>query len=686
MVDATKVSKIKIDTGYAGVKEYPVFSRPDGKTAQCAIILGRNGTGKSTLARALSVDIRNTEFFDKDGNSLGHDCSNVYIFDESYVIKKFRMSDPECIDPIILLGNFTQRELDIEQIRLKILNLKNELDNVKEIASQKIFKNYPDDILIDPQGFTIKNYVDACIDNDIDRKISDDDELDYLEYSVRNVFRDNGLNNFSYTKWLAQGNYDSQEAVVDMDDNYSEYTVDDIQYEMFEKCGNLKKELNKMNKSASNYEAVGDAENLLSLRFDYVDWILFYIYKKHPGLHFRFGGSFIWGVDLEDAKRIKLEIIELEGELQEKIKLLELERKASSVEYIIEFINQCLRLAFGEGYIYLEPSDSLEYRVKRKAESGNGELIIHPRKLSVGEQNILSLCYFFATLARDGKLGYSMMENQIVVLDDPVSSFDDSNKYGVTSLLGYLCQSVLSKASKTKLIIMTHDLSFAANMEKMIKAIDDSKLSCLELQKDSSNVFRKSKFKDIDRYADMLGIMYDFAVSSQKSAVVPAPNDVRRVWEAFLMFELGETSIANMDSLKKMSGCFSKNQKIERFMRVFIPQLFINNDSHAKSQVMNGNLYLTPTLEGKPYEDFVKNIVCFMHLVSPRHIAWRMKKTQEENVHESVAKLDNLVREVLDDPKIVAATSSWQGIQGIRRARHRGGRVPLEVRRQIAKR
>ena len=278
------------------------------------------------------------------------------------------------------------------------------------------------------------------------------------------------------------------------------------------------------------------------------------------------------------------------------------------------------------------------------------------------------------------------MENQIVVLDDPVSSFDDGNKYGITSLLGYLCQSILNKSSKTKLIIMTHDLSFALNMSKMIKAIDDSKLSCWELQKDSSDVLIKSKFEDIDRYADMLRIMYDFAVSSQKNAVVPAPNDIRRVWEAFLSFELGETSIANMDSLKKLSGYFSKNQKVERFMRVFIPQLFINNDSHAKSQVMNGNLYLTPTLEGKPYEDFVKNIVCFMHLVSPRHIAWRMKRTQGENVHDSVAKLDNLVREVLDDPKIVAATSSWQGNQGLRRARHRGGRVPLGVRRQIAKR
>ena len=105
-----------------------------------------------------------------------------------------------------------------------------------------------------------------------------------------------------------------------------------------------------------------------------------------------------------------------------------------------------------------------------------------------------------------------------------------------------------------------------------------------------------------------------------------------------------------------------------------------------KYQVMNGNLYLTPTLDGKPYEDFVKNIVCFMHIVSPRHVAWRMKKSSGENVQDFVVKLDNLVREVLDDLKIVAATSSWQGIQGLRRARHRGGRASLEIRRQAAKR
>ena len=114
---------------------------------------------------------------------------------------------------------------------------------------------------------------------------------------------------------------------------------------------------------------------------------------------------------------------------------------------------------------------------------------------------------------------------------------------------------------------MTHDLSFAPNMSKMIKAIDDSKLSCWELQKDSSDVLIKSKFEDIDRYADMLRIMYDFAVSSQKNAVVPAPNDVRRVWEAFLSFELGETSIAEMGAMKKLSESSRRINKLRDLLK-----------------------------------------------------------------------------------------------------------------------
>ena len=375
---------------------------------------------------------------------------------------------------------------------------------------------------------------------------------------------------------------------------------------------------------------------------------------------FRLYGESSKGFTMESERRLyrvlNPQISELREQVNRKRGELETERRTESAKDVIGSINQWLYLVFGKNGIYLEFANQFGYTVKFKTE-GKDE-VIHPNRLSLGEQNILSLCYFLASTLENKNIAGFLQENQIIVLDDPVSSFDDSNKYGVTSLLGYLCQSILDKSSKTKLIIMTHDSSFALNMSKMINAIDSNKLSCWELQKDSLESIIKSNFGDIDKYAGILRSMYDFALQEEESLAVPAPNDVRRVWEAFLSFELGETSIANMDSLKKLSGYFSKNQKVERFMRVFIPQLFINSDSHAKSQVMSGNLYLTPTLDGKPYEDFVKNIVCFMHLVSPRHIAWRMKKTQGENVHDSAAKLDNLVREVLDDPKIVAATSS----------------------------
>ncbi|WP_294628871.1 hypothetical protein, partial [uncultured Rothia sp.] len=97
MVDASKVSSIKIKTEYAGEKEYSIFTRVNSRgqileDAQCVIILGKNGSGKTTIARALDGG-SNVEFFNKDRNSLGEDCSNVYVFDEWFIGENFRMSD-----------------------------------------------------------------------------------------------------------------------------------------------------------------------------------------------------------------------------------------------------------------------------------------------------------------------------------------------------------------------------------------------------------------------------------------------------------------------------------------------------------------------------------------------------------------------------------------------------------------
>ena len=646
MVDAVEVSSIKIDTGYAGLKEYPVFSHPDGKNAQCAIILGKNGSGKSTIARALE-DGYNVEFFDKNEGFLGRDCSNVHVFNESYVVKNFRIYEEESLEPIVLLGAPAQGIRKIEYLRRRISEIEERKIHLKTQLLIDIFGGKPSIGNQPLCDFTIMDYVSACIDNELDGLVNGDYAIHVL---LDRLGEENNFNSSLYIRWIALA-YRSihGEILEDIDGGkgWSALSEEQVLKEL-EKSNFELIELLKKYEKASVSEILEGANELDRKRRFFNFLIMVYLCKCCPYIY----AKILDGVASKYADEIyrkNMELSDLGKVLELEIEKLENKKKEESHGKINGYMNKLLQGVYGERKICVESDGCFGYKVK------SGSVFIQPSKLSTGEQNILALCYFFAKVSEGD--GY-FDRNQIIVLDDPLSSFDDGNKYGVTTLLGYLCQSILDKGSKTKLIIMTHDSSFALNMSKMVKSIDSNKLSCRELQKDSSEPLKETKFEDIDRYAGVLRSMYDFALQEEKSLTAPPPNDVRRVWEAFLTFELGETSIANMDSLKKLSGYFSKNQKIERFMRVFIPQLFINNDSHAKSQVMSGNLYLTPTLDGKPYEDFVKNIVCFIHLVSPRHIAWRMKKTQGENVHDSVAKLDNLVREVLDDPKIVVATSS----------------------------
>ena len=130
MVDATKVSKIRIKTEYGGEKKYSFFTRFNKKgiiqeDAQFAIVLGKNGSGKSTIARALSTETSDTKFFDKDENFLGRDCSNIHVFSESYVVKNFRTRGGGYIDPVILFGDFVH-------IRDRINNLKNSIESSRK--------------------------------------------------------------------------------------------------------------------------------------------------------------------------------------------------------------------------------------------------------------------------------------------------------------------------------------------------------------------------------------------------------------------------------------------------------------------------------------------------------------------------------------------------------------------------
>lgn len=536
MVDAAEVSSIEINTGYAGKKYYSFFARTDKNRqalpdARCAIVLGKNGSGKSTIARVLSGENSDVKFFDKDGNQLKGDCPDIYVFDERFIYKHFLSKQDDFLQEGLPEGSGET------------------LDGITTYRNSELFK-------ADKSMFQEMMKGDAECENEPGGSAQVGGGKAGIKLGGQDVIEEGDSVELSRKHEVHKLIIDSMGSMG----NFKDYV---------EACGDL------------SIGIVVPGE------------------EYEPGI-------------------------------------------------ILKNINSLIYRVFGRNYISLAPGvQEGKYRALIQSEE------VPLSKLSTGERNVLALCYFFAYIMNGkqcGSIEEFLKRDQIIVLDDPISSFDENNKYGMTVLLVYLFHIILSNESMAKLIIMTHDSSFAINISKAVKSIDAELLAELELQYNDNPPLKTENLDDFDMYRSVLKDIYNFVTRGENKTKVPAPNDIRRVWEAFLCFELGETSVANMNILKTMRECCNLSSEEEKFIDVFIPQVFLNIDSHSKDQIRNGNYFLAPVLEESQYEYFVKQITCFIHMVSPYHIAWRIGGKNSEK-KEYQQKLDELLENMLEQYK-----------------------------------
>ena len=114
-------------------------------------------------------------------------------------------------------------------------------------------------------------------------------------------------------------------------------------------------------------------------------------------------------------------------ESDEKIKNLNdelniLKSRKKNIKIAVSLINKSLRFVFFS-------KDRLEIKVEgdKYVLYAHGK-VVKPNNVYVGERNIIALCYFFTELImnQEAKDGYS--KKLILVIDDPISSFDFENK------------------------------------------------------------------------------------------------------------------------------------------------------------------------------------------------------------------------------------------------------------------
>lgn len=323
--------------------------------------------------------------------------------------------------------------------------------------------------------------------------------------------------------------------------------------------------------------------------------------------------------------------------------LKDLETQHFDVVKATNEINRYLDLIFGERRLSIEVKDE-DYVIY------NGTDPVHPGHLSTGERNILALCYFFISIANNQKYEDAFSSPKLIVLDDPISSFDFDNKYGILLAISCFLDRVLeSSGRRTKILILTHDLTSAYELDKLANGIVKSgEKVCYKISK-RGNGLASIDFKDFDIYQIYLDRFYRFACGDKLEDGEISHNSLRRLFEAYSTFELN-LSVGDVLTSKVVEAAFEARGLDVSYYGYFskIPlRAFIHQDSHAETQIHHGDFVICPSLSEENFRKFSRDILCLMYIISPYHIMARLG-LKAGGSGPSVEKFDEWIADIIE--------------------------------------
>ena len=309
-------------------------------------------------------------------------------------------------------------------------------------------------------------------------------------------------------------------------------------------------------------------------------------------------------------------------EKEKKKKLEELQTKRKSIKIAIDMINARLRYVFfSAGRMEIEADESgTVYTLKSNGSS------VKPSDISVGERNILALCYFFVEMLDNTEAEKAFAKESLVVIDDPISSFDHENRIGIMSLLRRDLEKVILGNCNSRIILLTHDLQSAFDLQKAFDELT-SVYKKKKSAKCNSGIFELKnrmlsdfRYKKRHEYSELLADVYRFGVTASIDSEATIGNVMRRALEAFSTFVykkgIDEISISDevLDSLE--------NKQYAEYFRHLMYRLVLNGESHSEERVrslMDDNDFLE-MLSIVEKQRTAKDIICFIYLLNPEHV------------------------------------------------------------------
>lgn len=236
----------------------------------------------------------------------------------------------------------------------------------------------------------------------------------------------------------------------------------------------------------------------------------------------------------QEQETIRIESINL-SKLRARTDELDKEIKDSQIP--VEKINADIAFIMGRDELVFI-NKQMGYQIMR-----NGKVA---KNLSKGEENAIALIYFFNSfLDADANI-----DESIVVLDDPISSFDTNFYYNAISYIRD------KTSSAGQVFIFTHKHSLVKDYALMYKDEKETKRYLLQRRNGSPELINEDAFisQFHDEYAFLFKKVYTFVHDSKRNLndYLLYPNIARRLLEGFLTFKVPTNNMTQLDKVLRL--------------------------------------------------------------------------------------------------------------------------------------
>ena len=300
-----------------------------------------------------------------------------------------------------------------------------------------------------------------------------------------------------------------------------------------------------------------------------------------------------------NLSKLETEEVSITDEVRkDKSNILRIESEIRETRRPAEEINKDLASYLGHGELKFEIEET-GYKISRSG---------YPAKnISEGEKTAIALLYFLKSLE---DTSFTLGEG-IVVIDDPVSSMDESSLFYA---FGFIKEKTKDAG---QLFILTHNFTLFRQINKWFKYLkgDSNSVSQYQMFVTKENGKRNSGIKPADKlligyeseYYYLFSIISKnaFTDSTSLKENYHLPNVARRVLECFFAFKYPSKSNGFYATLKQTSPSFeqSKRTRIERFLNVHSHENHIGVPEHDSSILAETPEILKNVLELIKLED-----------------------------------------------------------------------------------